>query len=652
MLSRDSMPGPLAGEFAVPCAPPLAIRVGLNPMPRSSAFPPSAYCEIDFPHGGERLRPVFAEPLDLLVAGSAAEVPQILARVEAHARAGCWAVGFVAYEAAGAFDAALATHDPVAGLPPAMFAVYRGTAPATRRRGDWMCGAWRDISGRERCYADVAAIRKGIADGDFYQVNYTTRLRAPFRGDSLAFFDALRVNQAGAWCAYMDFGRWQICSASPELFFDWRDDDGAGRALISRPMKGTAARSDDPERDSAAALCLRQSAKECAENLMIVDLIRNDLSRVARLGTVKVPELFTVESWPTVWQMTSTVACRTRDGTTLGEVFAAAFPCGSVTGAPKAAAMAAIARLETAPRGVYCGAIGIVKPGGEAVFSVGIRTAVVDTERGVAECGIGSGIVADSTAAAEYAEWQSKRIFLDRACPEYELLETLRLHRGRYWLRHGHLERMERSARALGFHFDGERIAEALAAAADRQHTGDWRVRLRLTIDGTARVEAFPLEPRPAMTKAAATVAVAASPVDSANPWLRHKTTRRGLYESLAAAKEGIFDTLLHNERGELTEFTRGNLVIELDGRLVTPPLACGLLPGVYRQVLLARKRVSEQIIKLGDIEHATALWFVNSVRGGVAVQLSKDSGGTAIRKRPASAPGRFSPASPRAPAR
>jgi para-aminobenzoate synthetase/4-amino-4-deoxychorismate lyase len=587
----------------------------------SSPSAPSAYCEIDFPNDGERFRPVFAEPLELLVAGSAAEVPQLLARVEAHARAGCWAVGFVAYEAAGAFDAALAAHDPVAGLPPAMFAVYRGTAPAARRRADWMCGAWRDISGRERCYADVASIRKGIADGDFYQVNYTTRLRAPFRGDSLAFFDALRASQSNAWCAYLDFGRWQICSVSPELFFHWQDDDGTGRALISRPMKGTAARSDDPQKDSAAAVRLRQSAKECAENVMIVDLIRNDLSRVARLGTVAVPELFTIESWPTVWQMTSTVACRSRDGATLSDVFAAAFPCGSVTGAPKAAAMAAIARLETAPRGIYCGAIGIVKPGGEAVFSVGIRTAVVDTQRGIAECGIGSGIVADSTAAAEYAEWQSKRIFLDRACPEYELLETLRLHRGRYWLRRGHMARLERSACALGFAFDRELVAGALAAAADRHRTGDWRVRLCLSIDGAARVEVFPLEPWPAMATSA-TVAVAASPVGSANPWLAHKTTRRRLYESLAVAKEGIFDTLLHNERGELTEFTRGNLVVELDGRLVTPPLACGLLPGVYRHILLARNRISEQIVTLGDIEQATALWFVNSVRGGVAVQL------------------------------
>ena len=584
------------------------------------------YCEIDFPDGAERLRSAFSAPEVLLVANGIDEVPEVLAKAESKAREGCWVAGFVAYEAAGAFDPALATRDPVAGLPAAMFAVYRGATTAARQRADWMCGPWRDISGRDDFAAAVASIRHGIAEGEFYQVDYTTRLRAPFRGDSLAFHDALRQSQPTAWCAYLDFGRWQICSVSPELFFHWHgdDDDGdqGGRTLISRPMKGTAARDEDTQRDNAAALRLRQSAKERAENVMIVDLVRNDLSRVARLGTVAVPELFAVEKWPTVWQMTSTVACRSRDTTTLGEVFAALFPCGSVAGAPKAAAMAAIARLETAPRGVYCGAIGLIKPGGEAVFSVGIRTAVVDAERGVAECGIGSGIVMDSAAAAEYAEWQSKRIFLDRACPDYELLETLRLRRGRYWLRRGHLQRIERSARALGFPFDGDRIAEALSATAASHGAGDWRVRLRLATDGAIQVEAFSLDAVPAIATVAE-VALATSPVASANPWLRHKTTRRGVYESLAVTQEGIFDTLLHNERNEVTEFTRANLVVELDGRLVTPPLDCGLLPGVYRQVLLARKRVSEQIVKLDDLEQATALWCVNSVRGAIAVELS-----------------------------
>ncbi len=379
-------------------------------------MPRPAYCEIDFPGPQGPIRAAFAEPTELLVALNLAEVPAVLAQVQSLAQKGNWVAGYLAYEAAGAFDAALNTSEPVPGLPLAMFAAFPEPARSQRRRGDWLCGAWGDIIDRAGFDTGISAILGGIAEGNFYQVNYTTRIRAPFRGDSLAFFDALRANQQGAWSAYLDFGRWQVCSVSPELFFHLRENGSGGRALTCRPMKGTAARDDDPRRDRAAAAGLRESPKERAENLMIVDMIRNDVSRVAQLGTVAVPEMFSIERWPTVWQMTSTVTCRTPATTTLGEVLAAMFPCGSVTGAPKVAAMAAISRLETAPRGIYCGAIGVVKPGGEAVFNVGIRTTVVDATRGVAECGIGSGIVLDSVAAAEYAEWQSKRLFLDRAC--------------------------------------------------------------------------------------------------------------------------------------------------------------------------------------------------------------------------------------------
>jgi len=578
---------------------------------------PGAYCEIDLPAaGGGRLRAVFADPADVLVARRADELGALLARVESWARQGGWALGFVAYEAAAAFDAALLTHPPVEGLPLAMFALYRDTAAAARPRGEFLTGAWRDITDRAQVDASIAAIRAGIADGDYYQVNYTTRLRAAFLGDSLGLFDALRSEQAGAWCAYLDLGRWQVCSVSPELFFHWQADEP--RTLLCRPMKGTAGRDADAGRDAAAAERLRASAKDRAENLMIVDLVRNDLSRVAQLGTVRVPELFTVEAWPSVWQMTSQVACRTRAGTGLEQVFGALFPCGSITGAPKAASMAAIARCEPAPRGVYCGAIGLVQPGGAAIFSVGIRTAVVDAERGTAECGIGSGIVIDSAAEAEYAEWQSKRLFLDRACPAYELLETLRLHRGRYWLRAGHLRRLRASAQALGFAFDPARVAAALAAAAAPHGAGDWRVRLRLAADGSTATEVHPLGPPPGK----ATVVLAPHPVCSANPWLHHKTTRRGLYDALAPARRELYDALLYNERGELTEFTRGNLVACIDGRGLTPPLACGVLPGVYRRELVARGRVREAVLRVEDLARAQSLWFVNSVRGRIAVRL------------------------------
>lgn len=580
----------------------------------------AAYCEIDLPpdedSGG--LVAAFAEPVELLVAREPAELRPLLARVAALAGEGCWLVGFVAYEAAAGFDTALAGRDPVAGLPLAAFAAFRSST-SPRPRGDFMSGAWRDTTAAAEFDSAVSTIKADIADGRFYQVNYTTRLRAPFLGDSAALFDALRASQPGAYSVYLDFGRWRVCSVSPELFFHWRP--GAGGApprLILRPMKGTASREADAIRDRQAAEALRASAKDRAENLMIVDLLRNDASRVAELGSVAVPALFEVEPWATVWQMTSTVECRTRPEVRLPDLFAALFPCGSVTGAPKAEAMRAICELEPAPRGVYCGAIGVVMPGGEARFNVGIRTVVVDGERNMAECGIGSGIVADSTSAGERAEWLVKERFLRRACPDYELLETLLWRRGRYWLLAEHLARLEYSAGALGFRFARDELRSALEGAARDFGASRWRVRLRLAMDGAVAIDAETI----VRERGLVACALAATTVDSANPWLRHKTTRREIYAGLTQA--GVFDTLLVNERGEATEFTRGNLVVRLDGRLLTPALDCGLLPGAFRAALLARGTVQEAVLTLADVAAADRLWFVNSLRGTLPVKLAR----------------------------
>ncbi len=583
-----------------------------------------AYAEIDFPHPSMpgRLTAAFSAPRRLLVATRAEDAPDVIEQAESCARAGHWVVGFVSYEAASAFDSALHCHQaPPHGMPYALFAVFGGEDPAPRPRRPFLCGAWHDETGRDRFDAAIGWIRNGIAEGDFYQVNYTTRLRAPFFGDSLAFFDGLRASQPEAYCSYLDVGRWQICSVSPELFFTWAAprEPGAARMLACRPMKGTAPRDGDTLRDSAAAQTLRQSPKERAENLMIVDLVRNDLSRVAEPGTVKTANLFAVEAWPTVWQMTSTVTCHTAPPTRLRDVFRALFPCGSITGAPKAAAMSAIRALEGSARGVYCGAVGVLRPGGEAIFSVGIRTPFIDGAAHTAECGIGSGITYDSAPDSEHREWRAKQAFLLRACPEYELLETLRLHQGRYWLLRGHLTRLEHSANTLGYPFARQAVTQALDALAQQHPSGNWRVRLRLSPGGEAHAEALPLDALPP----APGFALARAPVDGANPWLRHKTTRRELYADLASRQEGVFDTLLYNERGELTEFTRGNLVVEKHGRLLTPPEHCGLLPGVLRAAWLARGKIEERVLHEEDLRNADRIWFINSVRGAVTIRAT-----------------------------
>ncbi len=365
--------------------------------------------------GGGRLVARFSRPSGLRIARRVDEVVPALAWAQERAHAGCWVAGFVAYEAAPAFDPAFAVL-PAGSLPLAWFAAFSqgdflpapdeaagetpGNAAAAPR--------WRIATSRRDADAAIAAIRAQIAAGGVYQVNLTTRLHAAWEGDASAWFDALRASQPDGYCAYLDLGSHRIASVSPELFFDWNE----GGILTTRPMKGTAPRDADPERDAGFARYLRESAKERAENLMIVDLLRSDLGRIARTGSVRVASLFDVAALPTVWQMTSTVRCRTGAEVGLPEVFGALFPCGSVTGAPKVAAMRTIAALEPGPRGVYCGAVGLLRPGGHATFNVAIRTVAVDAPAGHAECGIGSGITYDSTAAGEWAEWIAKTRFL------------------------------------------------------------------------------------------------------------------------------------------------------------------------------------------------------------------------------------------------
>ncbi|HEY6895961.1 MAG TPA: chorismate-binding protein [Rhodocyclaceae bacterium] len=568
---------------------------------------------IDFPDGPGRLRRALLRPEQCWQAWQPDDVAGVIAAAEAAARDGRWVVGFVAYEAAAAFDAALQTHAPHPALPLAAFAAYGPAAEGPPPPGEFHCSPWRPEIDEARFAADVAAIREAISDGAYYQSNHTTRLRSAFAGDGGALFAALQAAQPGGYGIHLDGGEWQILSVSPELFFDWT----AAGTLMTRPMKGTAARGGDPTGDAAAREQLAASAKDRAENLMIVDLLRNDLSRLAVTGSVRVPALFELEALPTAWQMTSTVSCQTRPGTTLVDVFRALFPCGSITGAPKVAAMRAIAAREVSPRGAYCGAIGVIRPGGHASFNVGIRTVTLFPTVGRAECGIGSGITLDSETAAELAEWGVKTRFLHRASAGFQLLETLRLEDGVYPRGDAHLRRMRAGAEYFGFPWDDARAAAALAALAEQHGHGAWRVRLLLDRRGDATAAAYPLE----ATSAEARVALATQPIAGDPAFLRHKTTERSAYDAFASPA-GVFDTLLWNGRGEITEFTRGNVVLELDGRRVTPPLACGLLPGVLRAELLARGDVVEAVVRREDLARATGLWFVNSLRGQIPARL------------------------------
>ena len=433
----------------------------------------------------------------------------------------------------------------------------------------------------------------------------------------------MRAAQGAGFHALLELDGYTIVSASPELFF--RTAHGV---IEARPMKGTRPRGRWPAEDRALAEGLRASEKERAENLMIVDLLRSDIGRIAQTGSVEVPRLLEVERYRTVHQMTSTIRARLRPGTTLTDVLGALFPCGSVTGAPKISTMELIAELEDSPREVYCGAIGLAGPDGDAAFSVPIRTVWIDHARGMAEYGVGSGITWDSTVDAEHAELLAKAAVLEERWPRFRLLETMRLEEGEVRRLERHLARMAASADYFGFAFPEARVRASLETAARRHAGGARRLRLTLGPAGDHRLDDEPLDrvgtPAPVPPgdgPAPAEVTLGAHPVDARQRFLYHKTTLRAPYDALRARH---FDAVLWNERGEATEMTLGNLVAEVDGRRVTPPLEAGLLPGCFRAELLERGAVEEGVVTLETLRAAPRLWRINSVREWEEVRLAK----------------------------
>ncbi|MDD2581550.1 MAG: aminodeoxychorismate synthase component I, partial [Desulfuromonadaceae bacterium] len=379
----------------------------------------------------------FGGYIKTVVATHIHEVVTVLAQAEQAAADGLYAVGFVAYEAASALNPDLPSAPPLAGLPLAWFAIFRDRYSVTAGEGLSASPAEFSLEPRKRVeeYAEeIGRIHDYIAAGDSYQVNHTFTLNGTFTGNLQDVYSRIGTAQQAPFCAYLDIGRFTILSASPELFFSLKDG-----TIITRPMKGTVQRGRWTEEDRAAIGQLRNSPKERAENLMIVDLLRNDLGIVAETGSVNVASLFEVETYPTVHQMTSTISAQLRPGTTLTGVFRALFPCGSVTGAPKRRSMEIIAELENAPRGVYCGAIGCIAPGGEAFFSVAIRTLLHDAYSNTMTMGVGSAVTWDSKASLEYAEWLSKGAFIKRRDDDVQLIESLRLENGAYNLLDQHI---------------------------------------------------------------------------------------------------------------------------------------------------------------------------------------------------------------------
>ncbi|HWT53740.1 MAG TPA: aminodeoxychorismate synthase component I [Rhodocyclaceae bacterium] len=569
----------------------------------------------------------YTRPVGAVLARHPEELSAALAALESARSKGLHACGYIAYEAGYALQG-LPLPDFPEPLPPQPLLHFQLFAQCelleTNAADAWLASLAGEeaaavhaieLAEDEANYSrKVAQIRGLIRDGETYQVNYTLPCRFRHAGSAVALYRALRQTQRVAYSAFINFPEAQVLSLSPELFVERR-----GQQLTTRPMKGTAGRGASAAEDHEIAEHLRSDPKSRAENLMIVDLLRNDLGRVATTGSVQVPALFEVETYETLQQMTSTVTARLAEDTAFPDIIRALFPCGSITGAPKRRTMQLIAELEQEPRGIYTGAIGYIEPDGDFCFSVPIRTVVSDAP-GKALMGVGSGIVYDSDAHAEYAEVRLKTRFLHEVNRQLGLIESMHLGPdGTIRYRELHLARLRAAAQTFDFYVPERAIREELDAyTKHRPQTEARRLRLQLNSDGTFSLADFAIAEVPQNP----VVLISAQRIDSGSIFRRHKTTQRDLYETeyARAVAQGAYEVLFLNEHGRITEAARHNLFIRSNGKLLTPPISEGALPGILRQSLQAE--LAEQAISLDDLKTADAIYVGNAVRGLTEVKL------------------------------
>jgi para-aminobenzoate synthetase/4-amino-4-deoxychorismate lyase len=568
--------------------------------------------------GGSHI--LYSDPQAIILARRPEEVEPALARLGAAVHGGRHAAGWLAYEAGHALEPKLAPlaragetlpllwfglFDRAEPLDDAALAILLGDAD-----GAWI-GAPRPRISRDDYDAAHARVQALIVAGDIYQANLSFRAEVAVQGAPLALYARLRRNAQAGWGGIVYDGRNWLLSLSPESFFK---TDGAH--VETRPMKGTSPRGRDAVEDAALAAALAADPKQRAENLMIVDLIRNDLSRVAMPGSVVTPELFTVEHYPSVHQMVSAVEADLAPGRDAIDLIEALFPCGSVTGAPKLRAMQVIAEVEADARGPYTGAIGALAPDGGAAFNVAIRTLVLEEGSDAARIGLGSAVVADSTAEGEWHECLAKGTFLTMDQPKFDLFETMRFEPDEGIVRlEQHVARLGESAKAFEFMFDRHEIRNELHAATFRLTVAS-RVRLMLGASGAIAIEVTAIPETPSQPFP---VRVMPLPVDSQDFRLRHKTTDRAFYAA-ARAKAGMFEVIFARPDGLLTEGSFTNLFVPRDGRLVTPPLALGLLPGIQRAMLIAKGEAVEGEITAADLQGE--FFLANDLRGLMKARL------------------------------
>ncbi|KQT48337.1 hypothetical protein ASG47_08270 [Devosia sp. Leaf420] len=560
---------------------------------------------------------LFADPKEVLVAYDAATAHDALARLEEARGKGLWAAGYFAYELGFLFEERLAKHLPERTETPLLWFGLYDSPRDFAGLPDTENGTAEDLT-PQTSLADYASafdrVKSYIAAGDTYQVNLTFKADFTLSGSPLGLYGRLAQSQKTAYGAYIHAGDHHVLSRSPELFVS-----GTGDVLSARPMKGTMPRAPLASQDAADRTALACDEKNRAENLMIVDLLRNDLGRISEIGSVEVTDLFTVETYSTLHTMTSGITAKRRRGVTMLDVIKNLFPCGSITGAPKLRAMEIIHEVESSPRDLYTGSIGYMAPNGTFAFNVAIRTAIIDA-KGNGTIGIGGGIVADSEAQSEYNEALLKLRFLSDPAPPVTLIETIKWSPAEGFVLLGrHIARFLSSAAYFGLPADGAAATTRLLAES-QAWTAPMRVRLTLSETGI-EITAVPLPPNPEKFR----FLIAAEPLDSRSVWLAHKTTNRAFYDQpriKAHDEHGVDEVLFLNERCELTEGSITNLFIQRGEKLLTPALSSGLLPGTLRAELIETGRAEEAILTLADLQSADAIFLGNSVRGLIPAEL------------------------------
>ncbi len=584
--------------------------------------PNSVLLESSRTDGQNQRNLLFHTPVKILSANTLDDIPNVFRAIDKYLLQKKWIAGYISYECGYHFETIAPSFKNNSSFPLAWFGVF--DAPVEIEKEQLVTisnGQTIEVQNPSLSISDVDYHRKlhqlkeYIVNGDTYQVNFTDKFDFEFTGDARDLYFALRQKQHVPFGAFINMEDSQVLSFSPELFFRRK-----GNSIITKPMKGTCKRGRTMIEDEQLSEWLQNDEKNRSENLMIVDLLRNDIGRICENGTVSVNNMYAIEKYDTVLQMTSTVSGILNNGINYYDIFKSLFPCGSVTGAPKIRTMQIIRELELHQRGVYCGAIGFISPDDEAVFNVAIRT--LELKNGKGKMGVGSGIVYDSDAGQELEECRLKAAFLLNEQPEFRLLETILWNDGFTFLEQ-HLERLKNSAVYFYFPFHQEHISDALTIAerSFRPHT-EYRVRLLLSRSGSPVVEAA----ETSLQRIPSVIKIAPVRMNSSDPFLFHKTTSRVLYDhySQKAREESIADYIFLNEKDEITEGSISNIFIEKNDTLFTPPVQCGLLTGIYRnEVLRTNPNAVEKIITLDDLRSSDAVFLCNSIRGWSKVTLS-----------------------------